>query len=218
MFQQVKIAPSILSADFMNLQRDIEMIERAGAGYVHVDVMDGHFVPNLTIGVPHVKQLKGITRLPLDVHLMVVKPERFVGRVAALGAKVMNVHVEACDHLHRVVQQIKEAGMMAAVTLNPHTPINSVEEIVQDLDIVMLMGVNPGFGGQNFIENTVEKTRRMSELISRKNAKTLIEIDGGVNNVTGAQLAEAGADILVAGSFVFGAEDPIKTIEGLKKL
>jgi len=212
------VAPSLLSADFANLRRDVEMLNESNCDWFHLDVMDGVFVPNISFGFPVIEALAPYARKPLDVHLMVVKPERFIERVAGLGAKVMNVHVEACNHLHRVVQQIKDAGMMAAVTLNPHTPIGSVEEIVKDLDIVMLMGVNPGFGGQKFIENTVDKTRRLRELIDSKNARTLIEIDGGVNRETGKLLANAGADILVAGSAVFCASDPKAEIDFLKNI
>lgn len=212
------IAPSLLSADFANLQRDIEMLNHSTCDWFHLDVMDGVFVPNISFGFPVMEAMARVALKPLDVHLMVVQPEKFVDRVAALGARVMHVHVEACTHLHRVVHQIKHAGMMAGVVLNPHTPIGSVEEIIGDVDVVMLMGVNPGFGGQRFIPATVDKTRRLRELIHQRGVQTRIEIDGGVNRITAAQLRDAGADVLVAGSAVFGAENPQAEVEYLKTL
>ncbi len=212
------VSPSLLSADFAYLGRDIEMLNASEADWYHLDVMDGVFVPNISFGFPVMQAMARMATKPLDVHLMIERPEKFVNEVKALGAKVMNVHYEACTHLHRVVQQIKTAGMMAGVTLNPHTPVCVLEDIIDDLDLVMLMSVNPGFGGQKFIPHAVEKTRRLRELIDRRGAKALIEIDGGVNRETGKLLVEAGADVLVAGSAVFGAPDPAAEIVALKKL
>lgn len=212
------ISPSLLSADFGNLQRDIEMLNRSEADWYHLDVMDGVFVPNISFGFPVMQAMAAHATKPLDVHLMIVQPEKFIKEVKALGAKVMNVHYEACNHLHRVVQQIKAEGMMAGVTLNPHTPVSVLEEIIRDVDLVMLMSVNPGFGGQKFIEHSLDKTRRLRELIDRTDSKALIEIDGGVNRQTGAQLVAAGADVLVAGSAVFNAADPEAEIHALRTL
>lgn len=212
------IAPSLLSADFLNLQKDIEMLNRSEADWIHLDIMDGVFVPNISFGFPVIDTLKKVTNKPLDVHLMIVQPEKFIPEVAAAGAYMMNVHYEACTHLHRVVHEIKRHGMKAGVTLNPHTPVSLLEDIVADLDMVLLMSVNPGFGGQKFITHTIEKVTKLKELISRKKADTLIEVDGGVNLETGKQLVDAGADVLVAGSFVFSAQNPIETIHQLKQL
>lgn len=212
------ISPSLLSADFGNLQRDIEMLNTSECDWFHLDVMDGVFVPNISFGFPVMQAMARHARKPLDVHLMIVEPEKFVRQVKALGAKVMNVHYETCRHLHRIVQQIKDEGMMAGVTLNPHTPVSCLEEIISDLDIVMLMSVNPGFGGQKFITHSVEKTRRLRDMIERSGSKALIEIDGGVNRQTGKLLAGAGADVLVAGSAVFNAPDPVAEIAALKAL
>ncbi len=212
------VSPSLLSADFGNLERDIAMLNSSECDWFHLDVMDGVFVPNISFGFPVMEAMKRHAEKPLDVHLMIVEPQKFVKQVAALGAKVMNVHYEACNHLHRVLQQIKAEGMMAGVTLNPHTPVNVLEDIICEADLVMLMGVNPGFGGQKFIEHTVDKTRRLRELIDRSGSRALIEIDGGVNRETGRRLVEAGADVLVAGSAVFGATDPQEEIRALRSL
>ena len=212
------IAPSLLAADFMNLQRDVEMINQSEADWLHLDIMDGVFVPNISFGFPVLKGLKKICRKPMDVHLMIVEPHKFIREVAETGAYLMSVHYEACTHLHRTIAGIHEAGMKAGVTLNPHSPVSLLEDIVQDVDVVMLMSVNPGYGGQTFIEHTVEKTRQLREMIDRKGLNTLIEIDGGVNLETGKRLLEAGADVLVAGSFVFKAPDPNAIIKELKML
>ncbi len=212
------IAPSLLAADFMNLQRDVEMINQSEADWLHLDIMDGVFVPNISFGFPVLKGLKKICRKPMDVHLMIVEPHKFIREVAETGAYLMNVHYEACTHLHRTIAGIHEAGMKAGVTLNPHSPVSLLEDIVQDVDVVMLMSVNPGYGGQTFIEHTVEKTHQLREMIDRKGLNTLIEIDGGVNLETGKRLLEAGADVLVAGSFVFKAPDPNAIIKELKML
>ncbi len=212
------IAPSLLSADFMNLQRDVEMINKSDAEWLHLDIMDGVFVPNISFGFPILNALKPICKKKMDVHLMIVEPQKYISQVAATGAYIMNVHYEACTHLHRTIHAIKEAGMKAGVTLNPHTPICVLEDVIQDLDLVMLMSVNPGFAGQSFIQHSVDKTARLKEMIVRRNLSTLIEVDGGVNLQTGKQLIEAGADALVAGSFVFKSADPIATIKDLKSL
>ena len=212
------VSPSLLSADFGNLERDIAMLNSSECDWFHLDVMDGVFVPNISFGFPVMEAMKRHAQKPLDVHLMIVEPQKFVKQVAALGAKVMNVHYEACNHLHRVLQQIKAEGMMAGVTLNPHTPVNVLEDIICEADLQMLMGVNPGFGGQKFIEHTVDKTRRLRELIDKSGSRALIEIDGGVNRETGRRLVEAGADVLVAGSAVFGAADPQEEIRALRSL
>jgi ribulose-phosphate 3-epimerase len=212
------VSPSLLSADFGNLQRDVEMLNQSECDWFHLDVMDGVFVPNISFGFPVMQAMAEHAQKPLDVHLMIVQPDKFVKEVKALGAKVMNVHYEACTHLHRVVQQIKAEGMMAGVTLNPHTPVSVLEEILPDLDLVMLMSVNPGFGGQRFIEHSLDKTKRLRDLVERTGSKALIEIDGGVNRETGKLLVEAGADVLVAGSAVFGAKDPAEEIKFLRSL
>lgn len=212
------VSPSLLSADFGHLSRDIQMLNESQCDWFHLDVMDGVFVPNISFGFPVMQAMARDAQKPLDVHLMIVQPEKFVAEVKALNAKVMNVHYEACTHLHRVVQQIKAHDMMAGVTLNPHTPVSVLEDIIGDLDLVMLMSVNPGFGGQCFIEHAVEKTRRLRELVDRTGSNALIEIDGGVNRETGAKLVAAGADVLVAGSAVFKAADPKAEIEALRNL
>ena len=213
-----KIAPSLLAANFLNLQRDIEMINQSEADWLHLDIMDGVFVPNISFGFPILDALKSVCRKPMDVHLMIVEPQKFIPEIKAMGAYIMNVHYEACTHLHRTVAAIKEAGMKAAVTLNPHTPISLLEDILQDLDMVLLMSVNPGYGGQKFIEHSVEKTARLKDMILSKGLNTLIEVDGGVNMQTAKRLLDVGADVLVAGSFVFNAPDPLKTIQELKAL
>ena len=212
------IAPSLLSANFMNLQQDVEMINNSEADWLHLDIMDGVFVPNISFGFPVLAGLKNACTKKLDVHLMIVEPQKFIHEVASIGAYMMNVHYEACTHLHRTIGAIKEAGMKAGVTLNPHTPGSLLEDIIQDLDMVLLMSVNPGYGGQKFITHTLEKTKALKEMINRKGLDTLIEIDGGVNLQTGKQLIDAGADVLVAGSFVFKAQNPIQTIHELKSL
>lgn len=212
------VSPSLLSADFGNLQRDVEMLNESECDWFHLDVMDGVFVPNISFGFPVMAAMAKHARKPLDVHLMIVQPEKFIKEIKALGAAVMNVHYEACIHLHRVIQAIKDEGMMAGVTLNPHTPVDVLEEIASDLDLVMLMSVNPGFGGQKFIPSMVEKTRKLKQLLERNNSKALIEVDGGVNRETGRLLVEAGADVLVAGSAVFNAADPKAEIIALRNL
>ena len=215
----IQIAPSLLSADFGNLDRDIEMVNNSDAALFHLDVMDGRFVPNISFGFPIIEAVSRKAAKPLDVHLMIVEPDRWIDRLAAIkGVRYMNVHLEACTHLHRTVQAIRAAGMSPAVTLNPATPVGLLEEIIGDVDMVLLMSVNPGFGGQKFIGNTLAKTRRLRELIDRSGSKALIEIDGGVNLETGRALVDAGADILVAGSYVFGAADPRATIASLAAL
>lgn len=212
------VSPSLLAADFANLQHDIDMINRSDADMLHLDVMDGVFVPNISFGFPVLKAVQRVCTKPLDVHLMIVEPQKFVTRVRDIGATIMNVHQEACLHLDRTVQEIKQAGMKAAVTLNPATPVSTLVDIIGELDMVLLMSVNPGFGGQKFIENTLAKVRRLKALIAESGSNAKIEIDGGVNLETGARLTEAGADILVAGSFVFNSPDPISTIQKLREL
>lgn len=212
------ISPSLLSANFGYLAKDIEMINRSEADWLHLDIMDGVFVPNISFGFPVLKFVAQLSTKPLDVHLMIVNPEKFINEVKALGAHVMNVHVEACMHLHRVIQEIRLAGLEPAVTINPATPVSMLEDIIQDVYMVLVMGVNPGFGGQKFIGHTVEKVRKVRELIERTGSKALIEVDGGVNQETGALLVAAGADVLVAGHTVFSAEKPEDMIHTLKML
>lgn len=212
------VAPSLLSADFGDLKSDMDMINRSECDWLHIDIMDGVFVPNISFGFPVLKYVAELCHKPLDVHLMIVQPEKFLHEVKALGAYSMNVHVEACPHLHRVVQQIKEAGMKAGVTLNPATPVASLTDIIGDLDIVMLMSVNPGFGGQKFIPNTLKKVRELRRLIDESGSHALIEVDGGVNRETGKLLVDAGVDVLVAGSAVFKAAEPLEEIHILKNL
>lgn len=214
----MKVSPSLLSADFGNLAKDIDMVNRSSADLLHLDVMDGVFVPNISFGFPVIKYVQKLSQKPLDVHLMIVEPQKFINEVRDCGATIMTVHQEACVHLNRVVQQIHDAGMQAGVSLNPATPVAMLKDIICDVDLVLLMSVNPGFGGQKFIVQTMNKVRELRQLIALNGSNAQIEIDGGVNDVTGAQLAQAGADILVAGSYVFGADNPIKTIEGLKNM
>lgn len=212
------ISPSLLSADFLNLTKDLEMLNDSSADWIHVDMMDGVFVPNISIGFPVLSNLKKVCNKELDVHYMVVHPEQYIERTAKAGAKVMTVHQEACVHLHRTVSEIKTNGMMAGVALNPSTPISMLEDVIADIDMVLLMSVNPGFGGQKFIENTINKTRRLKQLIKESGSKALIEVDGGVNATTAPRLVGAGADILVSGSYIFKSPNPIKTISELSQL
>ncbi|MGO1585583.1 ribulose-phosphate 3-epimerase [Mesonia sp.] len=212
------IAPSILAADFTNLQRDIEMINSSDADWFHIDIMDGVFVPNISFGMPVLKAITKHTKKTIDVHLMIVDPDRFIDTFAALGANILSVHYEACPHLHRTLQAIKGAGMKAGVAINPHTNVALLEDVIQDIDLVCMMSVNPGFGGQSFIENTYKKIAQLKEIILNNNASTLIEIDGGVTDQNAEKLVKAGADVLVAGSFVFKSDDPKTTIKQLKEI
>ncbi|CAM1373533.1 Ribulose-phosphate 3-epimerase [Tenacibaculum litopenaei] len=212
------VAPSVLAADFGNLQRDVEMVNNSKADWFHIDIMDGVFVPNISFGMPVLKAIGQHANKTLDVHLMIVEPDKYIQTFADLGTDILTVHYEACTHLHRTVQAIKAAGMKAGVALNPHTPIAVLEDIIGDLDLVCIMSVNPGFGGQSFIENTYKKVSQLKHLIEFSNANTLIEIDGGVTDKNANKLIEVGADVLVAGSFVFKSENPTETIENLKAL
>ena len=212
------ISPSILAADFANLQREVEMLNRSEADYIHIDIMDGIFVPNISFGIPVTEAINKHAAKPLDVHLMIEKPENYVEAFAKAGAKIISVHYEACPHLHRNLQQIKDLGCMAGVAVNPHTSVDLLADTIGDIDVVCMMSVNPGFGGQKFIENTYTKVRKLKRLIDEAGAKTLIEIDGGVNQDNAPKLLEAGADMLVAGSFVFNSEDPVHTIARLKSV
>ena len=212
------ISPSILSADFSNLGSDIDMLNQSEADWLHIDIMDGVFVPNISYGFPVLEHVTRLAQKPLDVHLMIVQPEKFIPELQALGTHIMNVHYEACPHLHRVVQQIREAGMLPAVTVNPATPVSLLKDIVCDVYMVLVMGVNPGFGGQKFIGHTVAKVRELKDLLLQTGSQALIEVDGGVNLDTGARLVEAGADVLVVGNAVFKAQDPLDMIHALKNL
>ena len=213
-----KISPSILSADFGNLRREIELINKSDADWLHFDVMDGVFVPNISFGFPVLTVARELSTKPLDVHLMIVQPEKFIPRLKELGVYMLSVHYEACINLHRTVQEIKEAGMKASVVLNPHSPVSLLEDVLPDLDMVLLMTVNPGFGGQKFIEHSLSKVRKLKMMIEKQNLETLIEVDGGVTLETGRKLLDAGADVLVAGNYVFKSSDPIEAIRKLKSL
>ena len=212
------ISPSLLSADFLNLGKDVEMINQSQADWFHLDVMDGVFVPNISYGLPIISQIKKMAKKPLDVHLMIVQPERYIEAFHKSGADILTVHIEASTHLHRTLQQIKSFGMKAGVALNPHTAINQLEDIIQDIDVILIMSVNPGFGGQSFIPHALKKVEHLKSMITAKQSSCLIEVDGGVNLETGQQLIDAGADALVAGSFVFQSPDPLTTIQKLKEL
>ncbi len=214
----ILISPSLLSANFLDLREEIEMINQSEADWLHMDVMDGVFVPNISFGFPIIKTVSSICNKPLDVHLMIVHPERYIQQVADAGAMMMNIHVEAANHLHRTIEDIHKTGMKAGITLNPSTPLCQIEEVINDVDMVLLMGVNPGFGGQKFIEHTIDKVTRLKELITMTDSHALIEVDGGVQAETAPRLVSAGVDILVSGSYVFKSIDPISTISALKKL
>lgn len=212
------VSPSLLAANFLDLRSDVEMINNSEADWLHLDIMDGMFVPNISFGFPVIEAVAKLCKKPLDVHYMIEKPERYIAKTASIGAMMMNVHYEACTHLHRTIQEIHNAGMKAGVTLNPSSPISLLEDIIDDVDMVLLMSVNPGFGGQKFIENTIRKVKSLRKLIKESNSKALIEVDGGVQGETAPRLVEAGVDVLVSGSYVFKSNDPYKTIHDLKEL
>lgn len=212
------VSPSLLAANFLDLRSDVEMINNSEADWLHLDIMDGMFVPNISFGFPVIEAVAKICKKPLDVHYMIEKPERYIAKTASIGAMMMNVHYEACTHLHRTIQEIHDAGMKAGVTLNPSSPICLLEDIIEDVDMVLLMSVNPGFGGQKFIENTIRKVKDLRNLIEESKSKALIEVDGGVQGETAPRLVEAGVDVLVSGSYVFKSNDPFKTIHDLKEL
>lgn len=212
------VSPSLLAANFLDLRSDVEMINNSEADWLHLDIMDGMFVPNISFGFPVIEAVAKLCKKPLDVHYMIEKPERYIAKTASIGAMMMNVHYEACTHLHRTIQEIHNAGMKAGVTLNPSSPVSLLEDIIDDVDMVLLMSVNPGFGGQKFIENTIRKAKSLRKLIKESNSKALIEVDGGVQGETAPRLVEAGVDVLVSGSYVFKSNDPYKTIHDLKEL
>ncbi|MGD9639522.1 MAG: ribulose-phosphate 3-epimerase [Alphaproteobacteria bacterium] len=212
------ISPSLLSADFGNLQRDIEMINKSDADWFHLDIMDGVFVPNISFGFPVIKYIKKHAKKPLDVHLMIVDPDRYIEQFQKVGADILTVHIETCHHLHRTIQNIKSLGMKAGVSLNPHTSVHLLEDIIADLDLVLIMSVNPGFGGQKFIPNALNKIKNLKKLINEKKSNALIEVDGGVDGTNAKQIIDAGCDVLVAGNYIFGSADQLKTISDLKHL